>query len=866
MKKILSVLLVALCLCNCMTIFPKEAKAQEKTTTIRVATYNIASKNQPDVSDFVDQFKQYDIDLAGVQEVDMNNSRNNYDMMQAFVCEEYPYTDFGKGRDYGGGDFGVGIVSRYAFINTQNIPLEGQGEATKAIERVEVEIDGKRVAIYNTHPSWESQELRRRQFRTLIEYVQADPTPYKIITGDFNADQSLYEFTMFLDDFYIANGKDGQWFDTYNANDDPNMKVNTIDNIIVSKNINIKFVDMVENTLSDHNMLYADLELLEDTPTESSGNIALGQAVTVDGDHSNDPLKMVDYDNATSYALADGKSAILAMDKNYTLDAIELQWSQPGVCYTIEYSMDQVEWKLLSSGQSNALIERKEVAGITARYLRLTAQNQQTIAEWRVIGKPAQQEIGTSSVIANGSFEYSEEAPTEQLGPSGTYWDVDLWENDEKPQNWNLQIYDAKGVPSLYQGSFDKEDKMDGNQSIVISKTDTSDHQAFFKQMYQPALADTTYQLSFWIKSDDLDVDELQLSISQRDESQKDISNTNIVLTDILDKQGEWIHYTKEIKTHSDTAYMDFVFKIVNQASGSFHLDAISMTTVQPAASIKVSGNAEMTIDEQQTLHYDILPVDADPQDYQWTSSDPDVLEVDEDGVVTAKQAGSAYVQVKAVNNSRLYASMRIDVHADKTQLETLIHTVSDLKQNNCSSVIWAMFEKTYQDALKVMQDPSADETEIQQAYQALEQAYQNVLLSSAKEDLRLVMEEAEQLKETAYEKESWEAFLATYQNAKAVYAQTGMTVESYRDAQTHLQEAMDQLVKIEQNVPGEEDNDEQAPSQPEEDKPSNEGNNEIMTHPDTAAQTTVMNWILLSFVAIGAMTYMIRKYHRDRS
>ena len=85
------------------------------------------------------------------------------------------------------------------------------------------------------------------------------PVEYKIIVGDFNADQYHEEFEeIFGADYNIANGMNGIFQDTFNGVDDT-MEVNCVDNIITSKNIEIEVVQMVANKLSDHNMFFADV-------------------------------------------------------------------------------------------------------------------------------------------------------------------------------------------------------------------------------------------------------------------------------------------------------------------------------------------------------------------------------------------------------------------------------------------------------------------------------------------------------------------------------------------------------------------------------------------------------------------------------
>ena len=129
-------------------------------------------------------------------------------------------------------------------------------------QRVVIEKDGKEIAFYNTHLSYEDQKLRKQQMETLMKAMDSDTCKYVIAVGDFNADQSTKEFDAFKEKYHIANGLDGKWLDTYNGVDDT-MKVNSVDNIIVSKNITIKEVKMIPSKLSDHNPLVATLELGE---------------------------------------------------------------------------------------------------------------------------------------------------------------------------------------------------------------------------------------------------------------------------------------------------------------------------------------------------------------------------------------------------------------------------------------------------------------------------------------------------------------------------------------------------------------------------------------------------------------------------
>ncbi len=291
----------------------------QEPMTMRVATWNVDSKAHPDIKKMSEIIKENGVEIMGFQEIDVNNTRNDYDMVQDFVNDDYPYVHFAKGRDFANGGFGVGVTSQYELKEVSSIPIESTGsKATKVLERTVFEKDGREIAFYVTHTSWENTDLRRRQFAEIIERVKMDPTEYKIMVADWNADQSLYEYTMFEDGFHIANGKDGKWLDTFNGTDD-SMKVLTVDNIITTKNIRITDVGTVHSDMADHDMLWADLEFLDQAEGEpASDNWALGQEVTASSTkEGSDPYMLNDYDMDTCWTAAEGgeQSVVLELDR-----------------------------------------------------------------------------------------------------------------------------------------------------------------------------------------------------------------------------------------------------------------------------------------------------------------------------------------------------------------------------------------------------------------------------------------------------------------------------------------------------------------------------------------------------------------------
>ncbi len=91
-----------------------------------------------------------------------------------------------------------------------------------------------------------------------------------------------------------------------------------------------------------------------------------------------------------------------------------------------------------------------------------------------------------------------------------------------------------------------------------------------------------------------------------------------------------------------------------------FHL------TVHPkfAESITIDHeNISLNVGETVKLNASVLPDDAEDKSFTWSSSNPDIASVDEDGWVTAVKAGDASVTATTADGSDLSAECRVSVH-----------------------------------------------------------------------------------------------------------------------------------------------------------------------------------------------------------
>ena len=260
-------------------------KALVPLNAITLASFNIAAGRGPNLEAMSDQMESYGVDVAGLQEVDLNTGRNNFDMLARLASYGvYPYTSFAKAINYSGGQYGIGTVSKLPILEESNASYVAAIGENRVWQRSLIEKDGKQIAFYNTHLSYENTSIRKQQMMELIAAVNADTAEYKAITGDFNADQENSEFFVFLDDFNLTNGHDGTWHTTYNQYDST-MKVYSIDNIITTKNLRLVDMGVVDNKLSDHNMLWGTFQFMdEDQPSRQKLNFTLQDAKAIENE------------------------------------------------------------------------------------------------------------------------------------------------------------------------------------------------------------------------------------------------------------------------------------------------------------------------------------------------------------------------------------------------------------------------------------------------------------------------------------------------------------------------------------------------------------------------------------------------------
>lgn len=113
---------------------------------------------------------------------------------------------------------------------------------------------------------------------------------------------------------------------------------------------------------------------------------------------------------------------------------------------------------------------------------------------------------------------------------------------------------------------------------------------------------------------------------------------------------------------------------------GTYDLGAAykSITVKEPVKEIYVNKielnqyNLSLTEGESQELKASIYPSDATNQSVEWSSSNPSVASVDDNGNVTAKSAGSATITCSALDGSGVTATCAVTVKAKTVDVESV--------------------------------------------------------------------------------------------------------------------------------------------------------------------------------------------------
>lgn len=173
-----------------VTQFSLSSKEQVKRE-VRVASYNIrhgaGTDNRLDLDRTAALLQNIQADVIGLQEVDCQCQRSEGVDQVTFLGEQLGMESaFGSFMDYQGGRYGMGMLSRYPILRTEEIRLPKGNEPRVALA-CEIQLPNQsKITAVNVHFDWVADDrLRFAQAQKLAEYLSELKTPY-LLMGDFN--------------------------------------------------------------------------------------------------------------------------------------------------------------------------------------------------------------------------------------------------------------------------------------------------------------------------------------------------------------------------------------------------------------------------------------------------------------------------------------------------------------------------------------------------------------------------------------------------------------------------------------------------------------------------------------------------------
>ncbi|MEJ7740493.1 MAG: endonuclease/exonuclease/phosphatase family protein [Chitinophagaceae bacterium] len=169
---------------------------------IRVLCYNVHHANPPSKPNIIDieaialVIKQQQPDLVALQEIDVYTERSGKTLHQAneLAARTGMKAYFAKAIDYGGGEYGIAILSKHPMENMKSFPLptaEGTGGEPRILATAVINLPGNKKIIFAcTHMDAQSKDTNRViQIKKIVDILKQETLPV-IIAGDFNADPS----------------------------------------------------------------------------------------------------------------------------------------------------------------------------------------------------------------------------------------------------------------------------------------------------------------------------------------------------------------------------------------------------------------------------------------------------------------------------------------------------------------------------------------------------------------------------------------------------------------------------------------------------------------------------------------------------
>lgn len=166
----------------------------DSSKVVRVLSFNIlhgaTTKGDFDLDLIAEVIKAANPDFVALQEVDFKTNRaKNLDLATELGWRTKMAPIFGKAMNFDGGEYGEGVLAKYSFVHSRNVPLPYSpgGEPRAALEITTLLPSGDTIAFVGTHlDHLEDEKDRVAQAKKINEVFSFNKYP-TILAGDLNA-------------------------------------------------------------------------------------------------------------------------------------------------------------------------------------------------------------------------------------------------------------------------------------------------------------------------------------------------------------------------------------------------------------------------------------------------------------------------------------------------------------------------------------------------------------------------------------------------------------------------------------------------------------------------------------------------------
>lgn len=247
-----------------LLLLPRGDPTAQVPAPISVLTFNLQARTEEDgIDEFIDIITAADADVVGVQELSRDVAAEFHDEL----ADLYPYRAL---YPQDNPHVGMGLLSRYPIL-ARNFWRNQELEATLGHMRVRLDINGRSIIVYNTHPvpafSFERRlnvQPHSAEISILLERAAEENAPV-LLMGDFNMTPEFDEYVAvterYQDAFYQA-GAMGYGFTFPNGNQLPLPPIVRLDYVFYDEHFQaLEAFVWSRSGPSDHLPLFARLSL-----------------------------------------------------------------------------------------------------------------------------------------------------------------------------------------------------------------------------------------------------------------------------------------------------------------------------------------------------------------------------------------------------------------------------------------------------------------------------------------------------------------------------------------------------------------------------------------------------------------------------